>query len=257
MSNKKNRTPKTAAARFSAVKINNDLMMNRLMTAFVAAVTAITVIMCIRNANTSTVMYETVGPILAGVFAVLFLAALGFFLYRRAKKINDASRIVTKYSVLGCGVIALICAAMYAVKAGAASVGSVIVILAATVLYFIWYIYPMAFFSLSLFLFTEGVLLYTAFGFPAVRTSRIVLQLILQIVSIVFPVLFAAGVLFFNKKHKLSVPVPAMLLCAVPALLGAVLLMLPALIYIPYLYVLLVLCGIYLAVAVYCTVHMI
>ena len=257
MSNKKNKMPKTAAARFSTVKITNDLMMNRLMIAFVAAVTAVTIVMCVRNVNTTINMYEKVGPVLTVVLAVLFAASLGFFIYRKVKKTADGAQIATKYNILGCGVLALACAAMYAVNPAAASVGSVIAILAATVLYFIWYIYPTAFFMLSLFLFTEAFVIYAGFGFAAVRTSRVILQTALRIAALLLPVLFSAAVLFFNKKVRSSVPVPVLLLCAAAALIGAVLLMLSSVFYIPYLYVLMVLCGIYLGIGVYCTVHMI
>ena len=253
MSSKKNRMPKTAAARFSAVKITNDLMMNRLMLAFVLAVVAITVVMCVRNATDVWTMNETVGKVMMCVFAALFGASFGVFLYRFINKKNDADKAVTKYNILGCGVLALICAVFYALKPSLASVCSVIVVLVALVLYFIWYIYPASFFMLSLFTAAESFLFYAAFGLEAVRLSRVIVLTVLRAAAILLPVLFAIGVLVFRKKRRISLPGPMLLLFAVLALAGSVLLMLS----VPYLSVLLVFCGFYIGVAVYCTVHMI
>ena len=51
----------------------NDLMMNRLMLGFVLAVCAVTAVMMLKNSNNTIQLYETVGPVMSVVCAVLFV----------------------------------------------------------------------------------------------------------------------------------------------------------------------------------------
>ena len=235
----------------------NDRMMNRLMLAFITAVCAVTVVMSLKNAFNTIVIYETVAPVTACVCFVLFILSVLFFALRKTRKTEDKTLVITKYNVLGCGITALLCGLVYSVNPGIASVYSVVMIIGACALYFIYYIYPVMFFALSCFCLIEGMLIHAGFGLSTVRAFSSVLQILFRVGAIVLPVVFIIGMLAAVKKK--SIPTEEMnlvpiIICAAAAFIGAGLLMFNQIIYISYVYILYAFAAIYLTVGIVQTV---
>ncbi len=239
--------------------ISNDLMMNRLMLWFVIAVGAVTVVMSLRNANNEITMFKTVAPIMTTVSLLLFLGSLVFFVIRWQKKIDDKDRTITKYNVLGTGIVALLCGITYSINAAMATGYSVALILGTTVLYFIWYIYAHDFFWLSAFCLTEGFLIHTGYGYMVVNGLSRFIQMGSRIGAIALPIVFVGAMMIWKnrKKSVMSVALCPTLLCAAVSCVGAVLLIMQSVLYVPTVYVLIALVAVYLAVGIIKTIRMI
>ncbi len=230
----------------------NDRMMNRLMLAFVAAVCAVTAVMSVKNRCNTIVLYETAAPVMAGIAVILFVLCLVFFIVRHKSGVDDRMRVITKYNILGVGITALLCGAVYAVNPGIASVYSVVIIIGACALYFIRYIYSVSFLALAGFCLCEGLLIHAGFGLATVRAFSMVLGLLFRIAAVVLPIAFVVGMRMFRSKKPAcfaSAKMTALYVCAAVALLGSLILWLDAfgILYVSYLYILYVLGAAFLA----------
>lgn len=234
-------------------------MMNRLMLAFVVAVCAVTTVMSVKNRCNTIVLYETAAPIMAGILFVLFALSVVFFVIRKKKGIDDGKRVITKFNVLGCGITALLCGAVYAVNPGIASVYSVVIIIGACALYFIRYIYPLPFLALACFILCEGLLIHAGFGLASVRAFTAVLGLLFRIAAVLLPILFFVAAKLAQTRNAVfmkGVRPAALYVCCGVALLGSVVLWLGALgiFYVSYIYILYLLGAVLLACGIIETV---
>lgn len=237
----------------------NDRMINRLMLAFIIATCAVTLIMSLKNSFNTIRMYEVVAPTMTIACLVLFALSIVFFISRKRKGIDDSTKVITKYNVLGCGITALLCGAVYAVNPGIASVYSVILVIGICALYFIRYIYPFAFLALACFCLCEGLLVHAGFGLSTVRAFSSVLAVLFRIGTIVLPILFMVCVMLAKSKKKdlfSDIKPAALLICAAVALIGAVVLMLGSIgvFYVSYVYVLYAVAAVFLIIGVIQTV---
>jgi len=231
----------------------NDLMMNRLMLVFVIAVAMVTLVINLKNANGILRMYQVVAPVMSVSCIALFLLSLVVFAIRVHKKTDDSRKVLTRYNVLGTGCVALMCAAAYLVNASVATGYVVAIVMGACVLYFIQYIYPRDFFALSCFCLCEGFFIYIAFGYPVGSVFGRFMRLMFRIGSIAIPLLFVAALLLVIKKgvrgFEKTKPI-FYVLCALIGFAGAVILMFPGVVYVPYMYVLYLLAAAYLAIGI-------
>ena len=201
MSENKKKLKKTAGpAKPVMTQEENDLMMNRLMLGFVLAVCAVTLVMTLKNSFNTIQIYDTVGPVMSVVCLVLFAAAAVFFGLRTKRGIDDSKRILTRWNVLVTGAISLFCGIIFFLNPSVACAYSVAAVIGACVLYFIWYIYPRAFFALACMCLAEGFLIHAGFGLSTVRTFSHLLQMVSRIGAVILPI--AALVLFLAAAKK-------------------------------------------------------
>ena len=237
----------------------NDVMMNRLMIVFVIAVSAITLVMSLRNANNEITMIKTVAPILTWVLIALFAASAVFFGISKKSGKDDSQRSFTGYNVLGMGCVALLCAIAYAVNAALATGYAVAMIIGACMLYFIYHIYDFHFFALSVFCMLQGMFLYTGYNNYAVGGIGYLIQVVSRLGAIALPILFVVLAIIYVARGKKATPkslVP-IIVCALIGLAGGVLLTLSSLFYVSSLYMLLLLAAAYVAVGIVKTLRMI
>lgn len=253
MSENKKKSPKAAGtAKPVMTQAENDLIMNRLMIGFVAAVCAVTLVMMLKNSFNTIQIYETVAPVMTGVCFVLFALSVVFYVLRTRKKTDDSARVIHRYNVLGCGVISLFCGIFYALNPSVASAYSVALIIGACVLYFIRYIYPMPYLAIAVFCLCEGFLIHAGFGLAAVRSFSVVLQVLFRIGAVILPVLFLVGAVLWAKKRPAvfaEIRIWQMIVTAAAALLGVLLMWLGTvgILYVPCMYVIYALAAIVIA----------
>lgn len=239
-------------------RAESDLMMNRLMLMFVIATLAVTVVMCLRNANRELAMISTVGPVMTVVCLVIAAACAAFFAFRKSKKVDDASRTFNKFNVLGIGVISLICACFYFVNPSYASIYCVAFIIGGTALYYIRYIYPTEFFAMSCLAFLEGVMFHIGYSYLSYSTLYAGVQYACRAGAIVLPVLAVIGALIAKKKAPKAKILP-LILMAVITLAAAVVMIVGVTmnLFFPRSYAILVTAVVYIALGLVQTVKMI
>ncbi len=191
----------TAPAKHVMTQEENDLMMNRLMLGFVIAVCAVTLVMTLKNSFNTIQIYETVGPVMTVVCLILAVLAGVFFGLRTKRGTDDSRRVLTRWNVLVCGLIALFCAAVFFVNPSVACAYSVAMVIGACVLYFIWYIYPRVFFAASCMALIEGFLIHAGFGLSTTRAFSSIIGLACRIGAAVLPVIAAILFVLAAKKH--------------------------------------------------------
>ena len=233
----------------------NDLMMNRLMLGFVIAVCAVTIVMMLKNSYNTIQIYETVGPIASVVCFVLFAVAAVFAGLRFKRGTDDSRRVLTRWNILVSGAIALFCGVMFCIKPTVAIVYSVAMFIGACVLYFVWYIYPRAFFAAACMCLFEGFCIHAGFGL----STGGILGLLARAAALVLPIAAAVLLLLLVKKYPRAFYGIALwqliAVCAV-ALIGALLLWCGTLgiFYIAYHYVLYAIAAVLAAVGIVYTV---
>ena len=82
-------------------KKSADLVVNRLMVAFVSVCLLIFAVMMIRNLNTDKSLYFSVLPVLLWVLLGLFIASAVYFIVLRIMKIDESGFIVRSYMLMG------------------------------------------------------------------------------------------------------------------------------------------------------------
>ena len=237
----------------------NDLMMNRLMLGFVLAVCAVTAVMMLKNSNNTIQLYETVGPVMSVVCAVLFVLSAVFFGIRTKRGTDDSKKILTRWNVLGAGAVSLFCSVIFFLNPAVACAYAVAMVICACVLYFVYYIYPRVFFTLASVCVAQGFFIHAGFGLSTARAFSSFLQLMSKIGTLVLPIAAIVWFLLAAKKHpKLARGIALwqpVAVCAV-ALIGALLLWCGSLgiFYFAYHYVLYAIAAAVLAVGVVYTV---
>ena len=233
----------------------NDLMMNRLMLGFVIAVCAVTLVMTLKNSYNTIQIYETVGPIMSGVCFVLTAAAAVFTVLRFKRGIDDSRRILTRWNVMMSGAIALFCGVMFCIKPTVAILYSVAMIIGACVLYFVWYIYPRAFFAAAFMCLIEGFCIHAGFGLSAGGILPLLARIAALLLPIAAAVLLILGVNKYPRAYHGIALWQLIAVCAV-ALIGALLLWCGTfgIFYIAYHYVLYAIAAVLAAVGIVYTV---
>lgn len=237
----------------------NDLMMNRLMLGFVLAVCAVTFIMMLKNSFNTIQLYETVGPVMSVVFFVLFAAAAVFTFLKIKRGGDDSKKILTRWNIGATGLIMLFCGVMFAFNPSVAIAYSVAMFIGACVLYFIWYIYPRAFFAAACMCLFEGFAIHASYALSIVGPLNRILQMTSRIGSLILPI--AAIILFILAAKKYprafhGVPLWQLLIVCAAALVGALLLFCGSfgLFYLAYHYVLYAVAAVLAAVGIVYTV---
>lgn len=201
MSDMKKKAKTAPAAKPVMTQEENDLMMNRLMLGFVLAVCAVTAVMTLKNSYNTIQLYEIVGPIMSAVCILLAVPCIVLFGLRTKKRINDTKRILTRWNVLMTGAVSLFCGILFILNPSVACAYSIAMIIGACVLYFIWYIYPRAFFALACSVLAEGFFIHAGFALSTARAFTAALSMGARIAAVILPI---AAIVFFltsAKKH--------------------------------------------------------
>jgi hypothetical protein len=99
------------------------------------------------------------------------------------------------------GAVSLFCGILFILNPSVACAYSIAMIIGACVLYFIWYIYPRAFFALACSVLAEGFFIHAGFALSTARAFTAALSMGARIAAVILPI---AAIVFFltsAKKH--------------------------------------------------------
>ena len=260
MSNNKKKQKTTAGyVKPVMTQEENDLMMNRLMLGFVIAVCAVTLVMMLKNNFNTIQLYNTVGPVMSVVCFVLFAVAVVFTVLKIKRGSDDSKKILTRWNLAVTGLLALFSGVLFTINPTIAIAYSVAMFIGACVLYFVWYIYPRAFFAAACMCLIEGFAIHAGFAVGTVGAFSGFLQLASKLGALILPI--AAIVLFILAAKKFprafnGVALWQILVICAAALIGAALLFCGSLglFYLAYHYVLYVMAAVLAVVGIVYTV---
>ncbi len=188
----------TASGKIRRSQEQEELIINRLMSLFIAATVTIVALLLIKK-NETLAYVNTIMAVLPFVqigFGLLTAAALIYYIVLKVKHINDNKKTLSSPILLGTSAFLLVLSLLFR----SFEINTLIIaVIAAAAFCFIYAFYPRSFFVFSLAAAVGGIGIYCArygaFGFFSLKTVIIAL---FRIASFVLP--FAIAVLFILAR---------------------------------------------------------
>ncbi|MCI8387240.1 MAG: hypothetical protein HFE63_02085 [Clostridiales bacterium] len=221
-----NNTKNKAEAKLQKQR-RSDLIMNRLMIAFVIAVLGIFGMVTVKKtiANEAFFFTNMLIPLLV-VSGLLLAGAIVLFALRVSRHVDDTNKIFTRWNVLGTAIVLFGACLFYKVTADASMVIAGLV--AAVALYFVYHIFKTDFFvfsvvtALGILLLKMGSTNYYSAKMSLVVTACGIMAVVVAIAGLIIALLAIAGkgtITVGSKKLKLYAKGEG---CAVPMIVASV-----------------------------------
>lgn len=181
------------------LQARDDANVNRMMLVFVIAVAAVVALLMIGNGGAAERTFvHSVLPILQIVSAVLFAASAVWFGICRAKKKDEGTRVVTSSLVFIVTLTLLLSSLLYTFIGGTMVIA---VVIAVTVISFVYYFYPRDFYALSL---VTAIMAASVIGAKASAVSavwRLIVAIAFKVLAFAVPAAVIVVFLILKKNN--------------------------------------------------------
>lgn len=191
-------------SRRAAAQKRDDFMMNRLMILLAGVIVVIVLLLYLRrdSRDFDVVFINKVLPFLKGISAVALIGAIVNVAVQRKKGTDESLRYLSSTFLCGIAVTFFLMCFAYAYTL---LIGTVVIMLSAVVLHFIYCFYPRDFFWASVTALCGGLLLY----FGALDGTSVALKGILsaagKILAIALPIILLAAAALLRKNNGMIV----------------------------------------------------
>lgn len=177
---------------------HNDLIVNRLMMAFILGVIAVFGMLIVKKNIANELNFITyVHPVLLVLSIAALVGAIVLFVLRKKKSVDDSERVFTKWNVLGAAIVFFAASVYYRIFFEASMV--IAGVIAAVVLYFVFHTFPKDFFAysvltaLGLLLLKMGTTVFFTSYDGIISAICCAAALVFAVVGIIFALLLHSG----------------------------------------------------------------